>query len=263
MKEQSTEAVVLRSYEYNESDKLVRFATRDFGKVSGIAKGAKRSRRRFPNALETFSHIRLLFRSNRKGGLALILGCDLIESRARIGTDLSALALASFFAEIVDLTLHEGQETKRVFSLLDWALRWLNLKGPSLQILPFFVLHWLKASGLEPELHHCLKCKSQAAFDEPVFSVERGGVLCPSCSFDLKKAPRQNGQELFLPLRPGTMRGLAALASARLEDFTRIELSRDQIREGHNILKSFLRFYIGCEFKSVRFLDQTLSLQMP
>ena len=154
MNEQSTEAVVLRSYEYSESDKLVRFATRDFGKVSGIAKGAKRSRRRFPNSLETFSHIRLQFRSQRKGGLALILGCDLIEPHARISTDLTALALASFFTEIVDLTLREGQETRRVFSLLDWALRWLDVKGSSLQILPFFVLHWLKASGLEPELHH-------------------------------------------------------------------------------------------------------------
>jgi DNA repair protein RecO (recombination protein O) len=157
MLEQITEAVVLRTLAYGESDKIVTFATRDFGRLSGIAKGAKRSRRRFPNALETFCHIRLYFRPSRTGGLALVLRCDLIDSHSGIAMDLKALALASFFAEIVDSTLQEGQEAIRVFSLLEWALRWLESRGSSLEILPYFELQWLGATGLQPELRFCLR----------------------------------------------------------------------------------------------------------
>jgi DNA repair protein RecO (recombination protein O) len=181
----------------------------------------------------------------------------------RISSDLSALALASFFTEIVDLTLRESQETMRIFSLLDWALRRLDVNGCPLQILPFFELQWLEASGLQPELHHCLKCKSATATLKNVsFSYGRGGIVCWDCRSELRKNPSTNdgeAREIFSPLQLGTMKGLGALQSAGWENFARIELSHDQVREAHKILKSFLCFHIGREFKSVRFLDQTLS----
>ena len=52
---QKTKAIVLRSIDYGESDRILTFLTDDFGKLKGIAKGARRSRRRFANALEPFS----------------------------------------------------------------------------------------------------------------------------------------------------------------------------------------------------------------
>ena len=55
---QTTHAIVLRARPYGESDKIVSFLTEDFGKLSGIAKGALRSRRRFVNSLEPFSLVK-------------------------------------------------------------------------------------------------------------------------------------------------------------------------------------------------------------
>jgi DNA repair protein RecO (recombination protein O) len=55
----TTHAIVIRVSNYGESDKIVTFFTRDFGKIKGIAKGARRSRKRFQNALDLFSHLRL------------------------------------------------------------------------------------------------------------------------------------------------------------------------------------------------------------
>ena len=59
-------AIVLRSFDYGESDRIITFYTDDFGKLTGIAKGARRSKRRFPNALELFSlsNICLLYTSD-------------------------------------------------------------------------------------------------------------------------------------------------------------------------------------------------------
>ena len=65
MREERTPAIVLRSRAHGESDKIVTFLTRDWGKVTGIAKGAKRSRHRFVNVLEAFTQVQLRFRPGR------------------------------------------------------------------------------------------------------------------------------------------------------------------------------------------------------
>src|SRR5215475_8389966 len=96
MREELTTAIVLRTRTYGESDKIVTFLTRDWGKVTGIAKGAKRSRRRFVNVLEPFTHVQLRFRPSRANDLAFILGCDLIRSFRAPGRDLQRYALASY-----------------------------------------------------------------------------------------------------------------------------------------------------------------------
>jgi DNA repair protein RecO (recombination protein O) len=64
MLEERTPAIVLRGRPHGESDKIVTFLTKDWGKVTGIAKGAKRSQRRFVNVLEPFTHVQLRFRSS-------------------------------------------------------------------------------------------------------------------------------------------------------------------------------------------------------
>ena len=70
--EESTPAIVIRARDYSESDRIVTLLTRDFGKLSGIAKGAKASRRRFERKLEPFSHVTLYFRRRPHGQLVFI-----------------------------------------------------------------------------------------------------------------------------------------------------------------------------------------------
>ena len=65
----TTHAIVIRSLNYGESDKIITFFTRDYGKLKAIAKGARRSRKRFQNALGLFSHIRLNFFDKEGMGL--------------------------------------------------------------------------------------------------------------------------------------------------------------------------------------------------
>ena len=67
---QQTEAIVLRLLDYGESDRIVTFSTADFGKIRGIAKGARRSRKRFTNALEPFCHSRMIFSRKNPDSLA-------------------------------------------------------------------------------------------------------------------------------------------------------------------------------------------------
>ena len=72
MRLESTPAVVLRTREYGESDKIVTVLSRAAGKFSGIAKGAKRSQRRFPGTLEIFSHVTLDYKRRPHSELAFL-----------------------------------------------------------------------------------------------------------------------------------------------------------------------------------------------
>src|SRR5271163_3653788 len=109
--EESTPAIVLRARDYAESDRIVTLLTPNFGKLSGIAKGAKASRKRFERKLEPFSCVTLFFRRRPHGQLVFI-------TRAEPGTmahpliedDLGKIALGSYMLELADaLTTEEAE----------------------------------------------------------------------------------------------------------------------------------------------------------
>jgi DNA repair protein RecO (recombination protein O) len=78
-----TNAIVTRSLNYGESDKIITFFSKDFGRIRGIAKGARRSRKRFQNALGLFSHIRLIF-FDREGAGLVRQSSDILHTFPRI-----------------------------------------------------------------------------------------------------------------------------------------------------------------------------------
>ena len=110
MQEVRTRAIVLRTRAHGESDKIVTFLTQDWGKITGIAKGAKRSRRRFVNVLELFTHVALRFRPSRSDGLAFILGLWLYYDRR-------------------DINFYEAKRTMVVFHCVKCGQLYTALKG--------------------------------------------------------------------------------------------------------------------------------------
>jgi DNA repair protein RecO (recombination protein O) len=124
-KSQKTAGFVLKSLAYGESDLIITFYSRDFGKISGIAKGAKRSRKRFANVFEPFSQIALIFSRKSRDTLALIESCEIIDHYAAIRADLEKTLTASYFIELADAFSPEGKANDRLFVLLADFLDWL------------------------------------------------------------------------------------------------------------------------------------------
>ena len=103
-------AIVLHGLDYGESDRIVTFYTHDFGKLKGIAKGARRSRKRFSNALEPFSYGNIIFSKKGRGTLALIEGIDIINHHAKIREDLGNTLMSSYLIELIDKFTLEGKK---------------------------------------------------------------------------------------------------------------------------------------------------------
>src|ERR671923_3096688 len=91
-----TPAIVLRSRPFGESDKIVSFLSENYGKLTGIAKGAMRSRKRFVNSLEPFSLVNLRFQDRPHSNLAFILASDLSLGFKHLATSLEKISYASY-----------------------------------------------------------------------------------------------------------------------------------------------------------------------
>jgi DNA repair protein RecO (recombination protein O) len=243
---QITPALVLRSRPFGESDKIVSLLTPDLGKITGIAKGAKHSRRRFMNALEPFSLINLHFQDYPNRSLVFIVSAELLGFKQLV-TNLVKISYASYMVEITDGLVAEREENLLVFKHLKDGLCYLDENEPSLRFLTSFELILLRLTGYQPLFESC-KCCGNA---EPLaavrwhFSFRDGGIFCNSC------ARKKN--ESF-PIGATAMNVLKDLQAAQSLFASSILLPISVIDEIRSLLSQFIQFHIGREIKSAAFL---------
>ena len=191
---------MLRSLDYGESDRILTFLTDEFGKLKGIAKGARRSRRRFANALEPFSLSTLLFSRRGSGGLAFIEGSDVINHFAGIRADLDRTLVAAYVAELADHFSVEGKKNLPLFELLTDFLGFIECGQMTETAERFFELRLLKSAGFEPVLDRCVTCGTPLeTIESPRFDCREGGIRCARCTV--------NGPD-FIPVSVGTLKTL-------------------------------------------------------
>jgi len=251
MFEERTPAVVLRSRVHGESDKIVTLLTQHWGKITGIAKGAKRSRRRFVNVLEPFTHVHLRFRPGRTEELAFIFGCDLIRSFRRPSLDLQRFALASYMAELIDVMIAGRESGAETYELLLRSLTVLEEQDRlSSLFLPVFELLLLTHAGYAPHLTGCQQCGlSLVVNDKPLtFSSSLGGLLCQNCR-------AQGGGTLLLS--PETLRLLHGLKIREVDACLRSMASPRVYRETRALVSSWLSRHLSRPLKSQAFLEQS------
>lgn len=245
-----TPAIVLRAWPFGESDKIVSFLTESHGKVTGIAKGAKRSRKRFVNSLEPFSLVTLRFQDRSHSNLAFVLACDLMLGFKGLAASLERIAYASYLVEITDGLTGEREENRSVFQHLKEGLVYLEEKGATLAFLVFFELKLLKLAGYQPLLDICRRCGSGRREREKLqwhFSPQDGGILCEGCS----KLRRE-----IMPLAVEAIEAMVALQhepSIPSRDFPFTPSALCEIR---TVLLRFIQLQIDREIKSAHFLHE-------
>ncbi len=176
----STPAFVLRTRPYGESDLIVTFITERHGKLTGIGKGARNSRRRFPGTLQPFLHVRLSFQQRPATDLAFLLRSELIEAMRGITGDLDRYAAGCYVLDLTDRMVLGQESSAEVYGLVREALALLAGGAAIDPLLRALELHLLRASGYAPAFDRCRRCGTPA--DTALFlAVERGGLLCRRC----------------------------------------------------------------------------------
>jgi len=175
----STEGVILRSRDYRERDRLLMLFTRDRGRMTLIATGARRPGSRFGAALELGSVIVFDGYQREPDQLGRLSAGRVQLALELPRSDLRAYAHLNILLELVD-RLAEWSESAPVFHALVTELKTLNRGAANPATLLRFFLRLLRHVGHEPEMDHCLICRSDLP-DARAFSISDGGVVCRTC----------------------------------------------------------------------------------
>ena len=101
MVSQSTPAIVLRAVNYGEADRIVTLFGRDTGRISALARGARKSQKRFAGGLGLCAVGEAWVRERARADLATLERFDVAESHQAFGTDVARMAHAAYGAELV------------------------------------------------------------------------------------------------------------------------------------------------------------------
>jgi len=239
---------VLRALDYGESDRIITFYTDTFGKLKGIAKGARRSRKRFANAIELFSCSTIIFSRKSREGLALIENCDVIHHYPEIRQDLERTLMASYMTELTDQFTVEGKRNVELFQLLHHFLSIIEEETMSEAFIRFFELRLLKLAGYEPILDRCTVCSTPVELIEnPHFSLNAGGIQCAECG-------THNPSSIGVTL--GTIKGLIMGREIDINKINRLSLSKQSQQESRVILTHFIQRTLGKKLKSLKVLSE-------
>jgi len=183
-----TEAVVLKTTKYGDSSKIVRLYTRQYGKLSVIAKGARRATNRFGSALAPMNLVVAVLYKKENRDLHLLSQCDLIVSFHRLSEEMERMAAAMSVIELVDAVTHDEERNEPLFGIIRQSLEVLTTAtSNAINVLYVFEVRLLELLGYKPSFHQCVQCA--AHLDESAIGgtdvgwhLGKGGALCATCS---------------------------------------------------------------------------------
>lgn len=234
-------ALVLSVKEISESDLLVSFLSRERGRLSAVAKGARRSRRRFVNKLEPGHLLRIHLRKGRSGLTPFLEAADLLFAPENFRTDPRRFTLASYFIELCERSSPPA-EGREIFSLLLENLKFLEKRSPPPILKPYFELQLLRLLGWSPEFRGCVACGKELA-SSAYFSFAGGGLRCEHCA--------REGDRV---ISPRTRAVLSALFKLSPDSLTRLRIPEDEIREVATLVEAFLKKVLDQDIKALKVL---------
>lgn len=225
----TTPCLVLQTYRFGDTSKILRLLTQEHGPVSALARGALRPRSRMSGVLEPFVEgvVTLYLKSNRD--LHTLSGFDLIRSRQALGTDMARFAGASVLAELV-LRLAPAERDDLLYDTLREGLDAL-LAAP-VETVPGLaaarIWKLVGVLGFEPSLESCLSCGRPVLAGEGArFDTLEGGIRCLQCA-PVGHALDSHGLETLRELSenqvPGQLVGPQLLI---LKEFIRVHIAED------------------------------------
>jgi DNA repair protein RecO (recombination protein O) len=177
-----SDSIILKTYPLGEADRIVAFFSRDFGKVRGVANGARKMKNRFGASLEPLAHSRLQFFEKENRDLVRIQSADLLDSPMKLFQDYDRAVCAAHLIDLVDRFLPEREPQDAVFRLVRMTVRALSQECPIEFAACYFEVWMLRLAGVFPDLFVCSACSRQLfAEDARFLAPGLQSVICGDC----------------------------------------------------------------------------------
>jgi DNA repair protein RecO (recombination protein O) len=248
-----TQAILLRFVDIGETDRIVHLLTPDLGRVTAIAKSARKSVKRFPGTLDLMNHLDVELQL-RPRGMTYIGTAKLISPFMALREDPARFALGCYLVELLGRLAPEGNamgDARELFDFTLSAMHDVEETAPTPKMRLFLRLASLSALGLRPELRHCVRCEKElrggGAF---AFHLGDGGACCERCR-------GEDGNSVAVHL--GTLRALEQGLQLGVKKLDRLTMGSLEMQEAEQLIGRFHRFHVGLELHSETFLQEAFS----
>ncbi|HTU42686.1 MAG TPA: DNA repair protein RecO [Candidatus Aquilonibacter sp.] len=172
-----SEAIVLRTYPLREADLLVTLFTRGEGKLRGVARSAKKSKRRFGGALEPLTHVRAFYDVRERQELVRLDACEVLESPLVTEVTYARAVALAHVAELLDELLPDREANDAIFRLTLSVLHALQNSEVWMPVT-YFELWLTRLVGFLPELTECIVCGQELNGGRAYFHALADGLMC-------------------------------------------------------------------------------------
>ncbi len=246
MPAEKAQALVLRTTDWSESSRIATVWTREFGKVRVLAKGGRRLKSNFENALDLLTLCRIVFLRKSSSSLDLLTEAQVVERFPRLRSDLPALYAAYYIAELLSDWTEDYDPHPLLFDEVLAALRTLGQADTIAQStgprLARFELVLLRELGYTPTLTSCAVCgreipapaEPRTAVSVWAFSSAAGGMICSDC-----RPTRRD----TMALSPEAWQALRDLSTQ--EEAWRQSLNPDVRAELRRVLNDYVTYLLG------------------
>jgi DNA repair protein RecO (recombination protein O) len=259
-----TEVIVLRLMKYRDTSRIVTFYSKEYGKLKGIAKGARTAKNKFGSSLEPLSHSMLLIYKKEHRDLHLISQCDSIDSFRNLTEDLDRMTVALSVLELIDHVTHHEERTPELFALLVDTLNALNESARNYNTyLQAFQLRLAALLGYAANFDTCGQCgKPVPAGDlenQVAFQIVRGAIFCNICRnpVDSELLSIDKGA-VSIALSMQAVQIIRRLVNAQLLSLNNLDYNGRIGNEIDELIRLYLRYHFdGLKpLKSIEFFQQ-------
>lgn len=245
MSSEKSDALVLRIVEFSETSCIVTLFSREFGKLSALAKGARRPKSPFEAALDLLSLVRVVFLRKSSDSLDLLTEAKL-ERRFRAATrDLSRLYAGYYVAELLRDLTHPSDPHPPLFTAADDTLAAIDSDTDVATSVLRFELTLLRELGHLPSLDVCVGCGCEMELVGRIpFGLTSGGVLCATC---------RSGERNVVSVSAGVLKTLSRYGEADSESWRRVDVERSQRGELRGLLNQYFTHLLGHRPKMQQF----------
>lgn len=178
-----TEALILRTYNLAEADKIVVCLGRSSGLIRGVAKGCRKLKNRFGAALEPFTLIQLSYYQKEHQELVSLRQTEILRSHFNLSSDATILTGLAYMGDLLIEFSPPHQANDTLYRMATACLEAIAQSPIDLQsVLRYFEVWLLKIEGFLPDLRRCAECHRGFDSEETVFMGSDLALRCRSCS---------------------------------------------------------------------------------
>ncbi|MFV9511034.1 DNA repair protein RecO [Tepidibacillus sp. LV47] len=235
------EGIVIKTVDYGEGNKIITLFTEKYGKITLMARGAKKTKSRLSSVSQLFSYSDYTFFLTKSMGT--LKSGDIIQSFTKIQQDIIKTAYAAYLVELTDKMIEKHEPIPFLYQQLLSALKQIDEGKDSEIITRIYELKILEISGYRPVLNHCVLCDAHDHLKR--FSVIHGGLICD-----------HHPNESSVVLQEGTIKLLRLFEDIDIRRIGNIHVKESTKSQMQFLMRSFIEHHAGIQLKSQHFLDQ-------